>query len=257
LVDVPVEAELTTPTGAAIVATVVHEFGPLPEMTIQQIGYGAGTKDFPGRANVLRLFVGEADVSAASDQVVVLETNLDDVSGEIVGYTKRKLLEAGALDVFSTAIQMKKDRPGVLLSVLCEPVDQERLESLLFLETGTLGIRRQTMQRSKRFRAEHRVETVWGPIAGKLGWRTQEQPIFTPEYESCAEVAARHGVPLRVVYRTAEQAFAERPTIPPTTAFRLMPRQKKFGPVSSHEHSQEQVHDHDHDHDQHGGHDHG
>ncbi|HEY2250823.1 MAG TPA: nickel pincer cofactor biosynthesis protein LarC, partial [Planctomycetaceae bacterium] len=146
LVDVPVDAELTTPTGAAILKTVVTRFGPLPAMTIDNIGYGAGTKDFPDRANVLRLVVGEsaqANVAASphSDQVYVLETNLDDVSGEVIGYTKQKLLAAGALDVYSTGIQMKKDRPGILLAVICRPQERERLEEILFAETGTFGVR--------------------------------------------------------------------------------------------------------------------
>ncbi len=206
LIDVPIDAELTTPTGAAILKTLVDRFGPLPDMSIQSIGYGAGTKDFPQRANLLRLFVGTAETSAESDYVTLLETNLDDVSPEIVGYAKRRLLEAGALDVFSAAIQMKKDRPGTLLSVIAQPADAEKLEAILFDETATFGIRRSLMERSKRSRREHTVTTPWGPVRGKLGWRSGQSPVFTPEFEDCARLAAAAGVPLREVYRAAESA---------------------------------------------------
>ncbi len=204
LVDVPIDAELTTPTGAAILKTLVDRFGPLPEMAIQSIGYGAGTKDFPQRANLLRLFVGTAETPADSDSVTLLETNLDDVSAEIIGYTKRRLLEAGALDVFSAAIQMKKDRPGTLLTVIARPAEADKLEAILFDETATFGIRRSRMERSKRSRREHTVTTPWGPVRGKLGWRSGQSPVFTPEFEDCARVAAAAGVPLREVYRAAE-----------------------------------------------------
>ena len=237
LVDVPVEAELTTPTGAAILSTMVDRFSVLPEMTIEAVGYGAGTHDFPDRANLLRLFVGQATVAPETDQVYMLETNLDDVSAEIVGYTKRKLLDRQALDVYTTPIQMKKDRPGVILSVLCRPSDVETLEAVLFEETNTFGVRRYLVQRSKRARQEHSVETVWGPVCGKLGWRNGQPKIFTPEFEDCARLAEQHGVALREIYRAAETAFdqsargetASSKTTPPT-----------------HIHDHDHTHDHDH-----------
>ena len=119
LKDVPVDAELTTPTGAAIVKTMVDSFQALPEMTIEDVGYGSGTMDLPGRANMLRVFVGQAIVRPETDVVSLLETNLDDVSGEVIGHAKRKLFDAGALDVYTTSVQMKKNRPGTLVSVLC------------------------------------------------------------------------------------------------------------------------------------------
>lgn len=207
LADVPLNAELTTPTGAAIIQSLVDRFGPLPAMTIRQIGYGAGTKDFPERANLLRLFVGELTESPDVDEVLLLETNLDDISGEILGYTRQKLQTAGALDVFATAIQMKKDRPGTLLSVLCRPADGPRLEQMLFDETGTFGIRQSRLIRSKRRRQAHTVETPWGPVCGKLGWLSGGATIFTPEFDSCAAVAQQQGVTLRDVYRGAESAW--------------------------------------------------
>jgi len=228
--DIPVEAELTTPTGAAIATTLADRFGALPEMTIEQIGYGAGTRDIPQRANLLRIFVGTASPSPESDRVTLLETNLDDVSGEVIGYARQKLFDAGALDVYTIPIQMKKDRPGVLISVICRPSDAERMETILFEETGTFGIRRHLLERSKMAREEHFVETPWGRVRGKLGWRRADQPIFTPEFEDCAKLAGEHSLPLRQVYRSAESAFDAKSQPPPSPA---------------------PPHDHDHDHDHH------
>ena len=242
LADVPLDAELTTPTGAAIVQSFVDRFGTLPPMTIRNIGYGAGTKDFPERANVLRLFVGELTESPDVDEVLLLETNLDDVSGEILGYTKQKLQTAGALDVFATAIQMKKDRPGTLLSVLCRPADGPRLEQLLFDETGTFGIRQSRLLRSKRRRQSHTVETPWGSVIGKLGWLSAGTTVFTPEFESCAAVAQQHGITLRDVYRAAETAWlleSQRAAAVSSTPI------EPSGQLGS------APHDHDHDHDHH------
>jgi len=218
LADVPVDAELTTPTGAAIVRTLADRFGHLPEMTIDSIGYGAGTRDFPQRANVLRLFVGTAVTSADSDQVDLIETNLDDVTAEIVGYTKQKLFAAGALDVYTTPIQMKKERPGVILTVIARPADREVLENILFAETGTFGIRRMRVQRSIRARQEHVVETIYGPVRGKLGWRPGEPAIFVPEFDDCAQVASESGVPVRDVYRAAASSHHPEPPLPPASS---------------------------------------
>ncbi len=259
LADVPVEAELTTPTGAAIVRSVAQRFGPLPAMTIEQVGYGAGTMDFPGRANLLRLFVGTAAASGETDQVCLLETNLDDVPAEVIGYAKQSLLAGGALDVFTTAIQMKKDRPGVLLSVLAHPADVDAMEAVLFAETGTFGIRRQMLERSKRRRQSHTVETAWGPIAGKLGWRPGEPPVFTPEYEACAAVAKQSGVPLREVFRAAEAAYVAAPVSKPTVEARTgdpPPVQPRQGHTHDHGHDHGHSHDHNHSHRHDHGHDH-
>lgn len=250
LVDVPIDAELTTPTGAAILKTVVDRFGPLPEMAIQSIGYGAGTKDFPQRANLLRLFVGTAEPRVDSDYVTLLETNLDDVTAEIIGYTKRRLLEAGALDVFSTSIQMKKDRPGTLVSVLARMSDVERIESILFDETGTFGIRRTVVERSKRSRREHTVSTAWGPVRGKLGWRQGEECVFTPEFEDCARLASEQGIPLREIYRAAEIAFQPSSVTPAPKPSHSHPHD--HGAHASEKHTHDHGHDHTHDH----GHDH-
>lgn len=240
LKDVPVEAELTTPTGAAIVKTVVDQFGPLPEMVIEKIGYGAGTKDFPNRANVLRIFVGESITDSSKDQVILLETNLDDVSAEVIGYCKEQLLASGALDVYTTSIQMKKNRPGTILSVICSPSSAEAMESILFKETGTLGIRRTVVERSVQSRESVEVNTPWGTVRGKVSWRSGESRSFTPEFEDCARLARENEIPLREVYRSASSLYE--------------PAESETPAVHSHDHDHDHRHDHDHDH--HHDHDH-
>lgn len=206
LADSVVDAELTTPTGAAIVATLVDQFGPMPPMTIEIIGCGAGDRDLEQQANLLRLVVGQANDRLATDQVWLLETNLDDTSGEVIGHTAALLAEAGALDVYTTAIQMKKNRPGVMISVLCDTANVEAIESILFCETTTLGVRRQQVGRRKLQRTSHAVDTDWGAIEGKLARLPDGTTRFSPEYESCAQVARQQGVPLSVVYEAARRA---------------------------------------------------
>ena len=207
LAESSVPCELTTPTGAAILATLADSFGPMPSIVIERIGYGAGQRDLKEQPNVLRLFVGEAVEGRGGEQVWVLETNLDDISGELIGYCTTRLWQAGALDVFTTAIQMKKNRPGVKLSVLCRAGDTDAIEAILFEETTTLGVRRWPVSRSVLVRRSHRVQTEWGPIEGKLGWLGGGSPRFAPEFESCRRVASEHGVPLRAVYEAAQKAF--------------------------------------------------
>jgi uncharacterized protein (TIGR00299 family) protein len=202
-----VEGELTTPTGAAILTTVVERFSALSPMTIESIGLGAGTKELSGQANILRLFVGTIDLPAASDRVWVLETNLDNLPGEVVGYAMTKLLEAGALDAFVTPIQMKKNRPGVMVSVLCDEVKIPVLEDLLFRETTTLGIRRYPVSRHKLKRQAVEVVTSLGPVKGKLGWLGERPPTFSPEYDDCVRIATASGIPLREVYDAAHAAY--------------------------------------------------
>lgn len=264
LVDLAVDAELTTPTGAAIVRVLADAFGPLPDMTVEAVGYGAGTMDLPDRANVLRLFVGESRESPLRDVVCLLETSLDNVTGEVLGHVKQQLLNAGALDVYSTSIQMKKDRPGVLLSVLTRPADAERLESLIFTETGTLGIRRALLERSKQSRTACTVHTPWGPVQGKIAWRPGHPLQFSPEYSDCARLAEEAGLPLRDALRAAATAFdAEEIDLSPEAIEAL-----GAGPAhdhdcghdhdAGHDHDHDHRHDHDHDHrhDHDGGHDH-
>jgi uncharacterized protein (TIGR00299 family) protein len=205
-----VQAELTTPTGAAILTTLADAFGPLPAMIVQRIGCGAGQRDLAEQPNLLRLLVGESasgPADATHDQVWVLETNLDDTSGELVGHCVGELSSAGALDVYTTPIQMKKNRPGVTITVLCRAEDADRLEAVLFRETTTLGVRRWSAARHVLARQAHRVETPWGPVEGKLGWLDGGAVRFAPEFESCRQLAAAHNLPLREVYEAAQRAF--------------------------------------------------
>ena len=206
LAESDIESELTTPTGAAIVATLVDDFGPLPAMKIESIGYGAGDRDLKQQANILRLLVGEMDDHLDSDQVWVLETNLDDVSGEVIGFCTERLLSHGALDVFTTSVQMKKNRPGVVLSVLCHRETVAKLERIIFRETGTLGVRRWAANRHKLPRREQTVHTAFGDIDGKVA-KFGEEECFAPEYESCRKIANAQEKPLREIYEAARQAF--------------------------------------------------
>jgi uncharacterized protein (TIGR00299 family) protein len=206
----PIKAELTTPTGAAILTTVVQQWLETPAMTIERIGHGAGRREFLEQPNLLRLFLGvsaDAPNPEERDTVWMLETNLDDVPAEVVGYCFESLFAAGALDVFSTPVQMKKNRPGVLLSVLAPEAAVAALEAILFRETATLGVRRYPVQRSKLRREAVTVQTPWGPVKGKRGWREGGPEVFSPEYEDCARVARQHGVPLREVYAVVKDSF--------------------------------------------------
>ena len=206
-----IKTELTTPTGAAILTTVVTEWTATPAMTIERIGHGSGTKDFLEQPNILRLMLGVsaqgayAPRSGEVDAVVVLETNLDDISPEVVGFAVERLLAAGALDVFAQPIQMKKNRPGVLLTVICESEKVSELEAILFRETGTFGVRRTTATRAKLQRETIVVQTPWGPVKAKRGWRADGFTVLTPEYEDCARVAREHTVPLRDVYAAVKR----------------------------------------------------
>jgi uncharacterized protein (TIGR00299 family) protein len=217
LATTSIKNELTTPTGAAILTTVVQEWIDTPTMTIERIGHGAGKRELLEQPNVLRLFVGTASrerqrpENVQTDQVWVLETNLDDLPAEVIGYCYDLLLAAGALDVFSTPIFMKKNRPGVLLSVLAPEAALAELEEILFRETTTFGIRRYPVNRHKLQRRAHTVETPWGPVQGKLGWLDGRPPVFSPEYEDCARVARQHAVALREVYEQAQRAYAAQP----------------------------------------------
>ena len=210
LAKADVEGELTTPTGAAILSVLAQDFGPLPPMVPLRIGCGAGSNDWPGRPNILRIILGEsrdAGQCVETDQVCLLETNLDDASGESIGYSIERLWEAGALDVYTAAINMKKNRPGVLLSVLCRTGDADRLEEIIFRETSTLGIRRSVVDRHVLPREPYTVMTVWGPIEGKIARLGNDLRRFTPEFEACRRIALEKSLPLGRVYEAAQKAF--------------------------------------------------
>jgi pyridinium-3,5-bisthiocarboxylic acid mononucleotide nickel chelatase len=203
-----IKAELTTPTGAAILTTVVQEWCESPVMTVQSIGHGAGMRDFLEQPNLLRVFLGEvAGVnSEEQDRVWILETNLDDIAPEVIGYTFEALLAAGALDVWTLPIQMKKQRPGVLLSAIAPAALVPALETILFRETATFGVRKYPVERQKLQREKVTVTTPWGPIAAKRGRRADGLEVLTPEYEDCARVARTNGVALREVYAAVRRA---------------------------------------------------
>jgi uncharacterized protein (TIGR00299 family) protein len=198
--------ELTTPTGAAILAALVEDYGPVPALRVEAIGYGAGERDLEEQANLLRLLVGESSEQTAREMLVLLETNLDDASGELIGHAIGLLWKAGALDVYTTAIQMKKQRPGVMLSVLCEPGAAEVLEAILLRETTTLGVRRASLARTKLPRETSRIATEFGEVDGVLARLPDGSSRFSPEYESCRLAAERHNVALRTVYEAALRA---------------------------------------------------
>lgn len=195
-----IDQELVTPTGALILTTVCQGFGPVPSMTLTGLGYGAGERELP-IPNVLRLLIGET--GTGMEQLVLLETNLDDNSAEINGYVMEKLFATGALDVFFMPIQMKKNRLATMLSVLCHPADTELLEAILFRETSTLGVRRQFMEMHSLERTSEIVETLYGPIQVKVARLPDGTSKRAPEYEDCKKAAETHGVPLRTVYAAA------------------------------------------------------
>ena len=208
--------ELVTPTGAAIVATVCEEFGALPRMRVEATGYGAGGREYKNFPNVLRVLVGESDkagetpsgVSRQNDEeLLMVETNVDDVSPQVLGYLLERALAAGALDCFFTHVQMKKNRPGVLVSILCRPADGEAMRGLLFAETPTLGVRSYAVMRRTLGREAVTVETEFGTIAVKVAREAGRTIGATPEYEDCRAAALAHKAPLRVVQEAALAAF--------------------------------------------------
>ena len=217
LADAPVyssglQAELVTPTGAAIVKTLASRFAAFPEMKIEKSGYGAGTRDFPGHPNVVRLTVGEAVTASlaaktASETITVLEANLDDLNPQVFGYVMDRLLEEGALDVFGVPVQMKKNRPGTLLTVLCKPEDASKLTQLLFTETTTLGVRRREEVRQTLARRWENVNTPWGEVRIKIASMNGTVTNYAPEYEDCRRIAAEHRVALKIVMQEAARAY--------------------------------------------------
>jgi uncharacterized protein (TIGR00299 family) protein len=215
-----VQAELVTPTGAAIAATVAKSFGPFPGLKVEKTGYGAGSRDFTGHANVLRICVGQATANAGegaratqehttdSETISILEANLDDLNPQIFGYVMDRLLEAGALDVFAIPVHMKKNRPGMVLTVLARPEDSDRLGKIIFAETTTLGIRRREEQRQVLARKWDTVKTRFGEVRIKMANMNGSVSNYAPEYEDCRRIAAEKKIPLKTVMADAMEAYA-------------------------------------------------
>jgi hypothetical protein len=194
--------ELVTPTGAAIVTTLAKF--ERPEMTLEQAGYGAGSRDTKGRPNVLRLWLGERIAAGGTRQMVLIETNIDDMTGEMLAYARDRLFEVGAADVWFTSIQMKKGRPGVILSVICSEAKEDEVARLLLRETSTLGVRVRPVHRWEAEREVVEFESSLGPAAVKVKRLPGEPPRVAPEYEGCRLIAEATGLPLAEVYRIVQ-----------------------------------------------------
>ena len=218
--DVPIyssgpQVELVTPTGAAIVKTLVARFANFPSMIVANAGYGAGTRDFQDQPNLLRLTIGEAaprvdakhGANASSETITILEANLDDLSPQVLAYAMERLFSEGALDVFTVPIQMKKSRSGALLTVLAKTDDANRLTKTIFAETTTLGVRRREEQRQTLSRRWQTVDTSWGPVRIKIANMNGTVSTYAPEYEDCRILAESKQVPLRTVMQEAIQQY--------------------------------------------------
>lgn len=192
-----VQVELVTPTGAAIIKTLARDFAPLPRMTIEKSGYGIGSREIPEMPNLLRVLLGSPP---AGETYMILETNIDDMNPEIYSYLFPLLLEKGALDVYLTGIIMKKNRPGVMLSILCRRGDVKALQEILFTETTTLGVRCREVERVELARTQATVDTSLGAVRVKQAYLEGELLKSAPEYEDCRAMAEKHGLPLREVY---------------------------------------------------------
>jgi pyridinium-3,5-bisthiocarboxylic acid mononucleotide nickel chelatase len=221
-----VQKELVTPTGAAIIATLCDSFGPQPPMTVTSIGYGAGTLDLEHQPNVVRIMIGEAAEKSdpatlnaatfsADEQIAVIEVNLDDMNPQIYGHFQERALTAGALDVYTTPVQMKKNRPGTLLTVLCHLPDRQKLMDLVFAETTTIGARTYDAQRVVLPRKFITVSTAYGDVRVKVSGLNGHIQHATPEYEDCRKLAVEKHVPLQTVISAAQEAFA-RAAVPAT-----------------------------------------
>ena len=199
------EMELVTPTGAAIVATLARF--ERPAMSLHSVGYGAGGRDVEDRPNVLRVWLGEA--TRPQSTMLLIETNIDDMSPELFGYAQERLFEAGAADVWMTPVQMKKGRPGVLLSVLCAADREETVVDVLLSETSTLGVRVSEVSRHEAEREMFEFESSLGPAAVKVKRLPGRAPVAAPEYEPCARIARERGMPLAEVYRVVQAEALE------------------------------------------------
>ena len=201
-----IEGEFVTPTGAAIISSVCGRFENLPAMKIESTGYGAGTRDPKGFPNALRILVGASETQTADETLLMIETNIDDMSPQLFGYVIERAFELGALDCYLTQTQMKKNRPGSLISILCRPHEREKFLQLFFAETTTIGARSYEVQRRALARETVSVQTQFGPIDVKVV-HTNGAVKAMPEFDQCRIVAAAANVPLREVQEAAQRAY--------------------------------------------------
>jgi uncharacterized protein (TIGR00299 family) protein len=199
------EGELITPTGAAIIATCAQP-GPAPEMRVEAVGYGAGQRTLRDRPNLLRLILGESVVAVGHDELIVIETSIDDYNPELYEYVMDRLFEAGARDVYLAPVHMKKNRPGIVLSVLCCPPDRERLSAVMLSETSAIGVRYYPVRRLVLPRERREVSTPYGTIGVKVAVSPDGHENLAPEYEDCKRVARERQVPIKFVYQAAVAA---------------------------------------------------
>jgi pyridinium-3,5-bisthiocarboxylic acid mononucleotide nickel chelatase len=209
-----VTGELTTPTGATLLATLVDSFGPRPAMRMSGAGYGAGTREIPGNANVLRLSLGEkigesSDSVSPEEKVAVIDATIDDMSPQIYGYFQEKALAAGALDVFSTPIQMKKNRPAMKMTCVCAVADVDRIAELIFRETTTIGVRYSFAHRKTLQREFEKVDTVYGTVTMKISLLNGEPVNFAPEFEDCRCLAVEKKIALKEIQAAAVFAYLQ------------------------------------------------
>jgi len=209
-----IQFELVTPTGAAIVKTLAKRFAPFPAMKMEKTGYGAGTRDFVGCANVMRITIGESQPEFTAgiprDTITVLEANIDDLNPQVFGYVMDRLIEEGALDAFGMPVQMKKNRPGMLLTVLCRNEDVAKLTDLIFTETTTLGVRQREERRQALAREWVTIATRWGDVRVKVASMNGTVTNYAPEYEDCRRIATECHVPLKSVMQEVLQLYMNR-----------------------------------------------
>ena len=198
--DSGLKHELVTPTGAALVKGLASSFGSMPSMTVERVGYGAGSRDLPDRPNLLRIIIGHDQSEQQVETVVTLEANLDDTNPEWLGFLMGRLFEAGALDVVFCPIQMKKNRPGILIQVMGRPEQRDVLMDILFTESTTLGVRFQYTQRKVLQRSMVEIDSPWGKMVVKKVVRPDGSSYFLPEYEACRKIADEKRLPLKEIY---------------------------------------------------------
>ena len=204
-----IQSELVTPTGALLVTSYATSFGPVPAMTIDRVGYGAGDRDLPGTPNVLRVLIGESTDQPHTERIVVLQSELDDMNPQLFGLVMERLYAAGALEVYFASVQMKKNRPGTLLTILARPEQREELSAIVFRETTTIGVRYHDVLRERLEREIVAVNTPLGTVRFKVARLGDTIVNASPEFEDCLRIASERGVPVKDVQSSANKAYLD------------------------------------------------